>query len=170
MKFKSRNKLISPSVATFLFRFFSTSASFLALNPEDGYTLDRTQEIVDNCSTREEVEEYFDTKRNAIHSSYVADSNSAAASGVSAAELAVWLDMKNDLISQLEDQEDDVYDLGDYDDGSDTGTAGDTVGGTTEGTTEAATESAGESAGDQMSQDSSDIEQTEFDSSDYYDD
>lgn len=60
-----------------------------------GEELDRTAKIADKYTTREEIEGYFDRKRNSIRNSEVSQEE------------------KDSLMSQLQTQEDDVKDLAD---------------------------------------------------------
>lgn len=89
-----------------------TKSAVLAVNANDGRDLDNTQEIADEYRRdREGIEDYFKTKEESIRRDYRIDSNSAAASGVSASELHDWLEERNNLLEQLEGQKEDAKDL-----------------------------------------------------------
>lgn len=168
------------SPLVFYQKFSATSISS-AINSNDGYELDNTQEVVDSHSTSEDLQKYFDDKREAIRSSFNSDSNSAAASGTSASELSDWLDRKNELLELLENQKDDAFDLASYvsssdgssDEGSDGGSDEASDVGSNEAPEEASNEASNGDSSEQSQsfpQNSEEITQTEFDSSDYYDD
>ena len=124
------------------------------VDPLNGNYLDRTLDISLYCKTPEEAKEYFSTKEQSIRNSYREDSNSAAIGGVDARELNNWMDHRNSLLEELAGQKTDVYDDNDFSDDGASNNGGDT----------------GENNSPNVPQDSSEVTQTEFDSSDYYDD
>lgn len=100
-------------------RFYSRSAPLL-VNPNDGRNLDRTADIAEAYrGDRDGEEAYFREKEASIRRDYREDSNSAAAEGESASELHGWQQDRDDLIDQLNEQRDDVFDLGLADSSSD---------------------------------------------------
>ena len=92
-------------------REFSRSIS-VKIEPNNPLELDNSQEIADTFHKNEAgLNNYFETKRNAILDSYREDSNSAAASGIEASELQEWMQRRDELLEQLDDQVDTVFDL-----------------------------------------------------------
>lgn len=139
------------------------------VEPLNGTDVDKTRDIVKYCKNATEVEEYFRTKENSIRSSYRNDSNTGAIEGIPSSELNKWLDYKNELLSYLVSQRNDVYDLGNFsEDGGNTTDSGN-IGNDSSENANSSNEGENNSSNN-FAQDSSDITQTEFDPSDYYDD
>ena len=177
---------------TNLKRSFSTTSILFGIDPKDGLSLDRTQDIADNCKSSKEVKDYFEAKENSIKDSHRIDSNTASPSGmVDVIELDGWLQRKNDLLKELKWQQDDVHDLGDYTESEQSDTeieetaqassnATVTVDQPQKSTpatatnntqhTDVPTGNPNNGSSSTSYQDSSDIVQTEFDPSDYYED
>lgn len=92
-------------------RYFTTSKR-KNVNSKNGRELDRTQHIVDyHNGDKGRIEKYFEEKKHSIVKAYRDDSNSAAATGVSASELNQWLNDHKERLEELEGQKDDVHDL-----------------------------------------------------------
>ena len=92
-------------------RTYSRSTPLL-VNPNDGRNIDRSADIADAYhGDKDGLNTYFTTKESSIRSAYREDTNSAAADGVPASELREWLQDRDDLLDQLRDQRDDVFDL-----------------------------------------------------------
>ena len=166
--------------------------------PKNGTELDSTSEIVDSCANSKEVEKYYETKKESIQNTHRTDSNSAAASGTSSAELTKWLDHKNSLLEKLYFQKDDVYDLGEFSDsqasiiGSDQDSDSDQDPGedspkvsnndtssklsnndtssNVSNNDTSSNVSNNDTSSNSFTQDTTDIVQTDFDPSDYYED
>ena len=84
----------------------------LLVNPNDGRNIDRSADIADAYhGDKDGLNTYFATKESSIRSAYREDTNSAAADGVPASELREWQEHRDDLLGQLSDQRDDVFDL-----------------------------------------------------------
>jgi len=124
------------------------------VDPSNGYSLDRTQDVSLYCTTPEQAREYFSTKEQSIRNTYRQDSNSGAIEGVDARELDNWMNNRDSLLVELVGQKTDVYLDNDF----------------SEDSASSSGESTNENNSPNMPQDSSDVTQTEFDSSDYYDD
>ena len=92
-------------------RTYSRSMPLL-VNPNDGRNIDRSADIADAYhGDKDGLNTYFTTKESSIRSAYREDTNSAAADGVPASELREWQEHRDDLLGQLSDQRDDVFDL-----------------------------------------------------------
>jgi hypothetical protein len=93
----------------------------LSINPSNGRDLDRSSEIAEAFHRdKEGLNNYFKEKEDSIRRDYRQDSNSAAVDGVQASELHSWQVNRDDLLEQLNDQKDDVFDLASvYDSNSD---------------------------------------------------
>lgn len=84
----------------------------LSVNPENGRDLDRSADIADAYhGDKDALETYFRDKKASIRRDYREDTNSAAIDGVKASELHSWQVNRDDLLEQLEEQKDDVFDL-----------------------------------------------------------
>jgi hypothetical protein len=84
----------------------------LSVNANNGRDIDRTSEIADAFhGDKDGLNTYFNEKESSIRRDYREDSNSAAIAGVSASELHTWQVNRDDLLEQLNEQRDDVYDL-----------------------------------------------------------
>lgn len=95
-------------------RVFSTSV-ILRADSSNGSELDNNDSIIgEHGSSSTDFEKYFGEKAQAIGSAYRVDSNSAAISGVSASELENWLQEKNKMLAELNEQREDLYDLHDH--------------------------------------------------------
>lgn len=96
-------------------RKFSVTRPILVADPNDGLQLDNNNDIINQYgSDRDQFDRYFQDKENAIKEQHRTDSNSAAADGVDADELNSWLQAKEELLKGLHDQKDDLLDLHDY--------------------------------------------------------
>ena len=104
----SGRMLFNPTFAI----YFSVGRILLACDPKNGRELDETRDIVNFCNKNEQsIEEYFNTKSESINNDYRHDSNSAAASGIKAAELNKWLIDRDEMLIDLASQKKDVEDL-----------------------------------------------------------
>ena len=97
----------------------------LAINANNGTELDRSADIAETFyKDKEGLNTYFTDKECSIRREYRKDSNSAAVEGVPASELHNWQVSRDDLLEQLKEQKDDVFDLASVsDDSSDDETA-----------------------------------------------
>jgi len=84
----------------------------LAINVNNGTELDRSADIAETFyKDKDGLNTYFTDKESSIRRQYREDSNSAAIEGVPASELHDWQLSRDDLLEQLKDQKDDVFDL-----------------------------------------------------------
>jgi len=84
----------------------------LAVNANNGTELDRSADIAETFyKDKDGLNTYFSDKESSIRREYRQDSNSAAVEGVPASELHNWQLSRDDLLEQLKDQKDDVFDL-----------------------------------------------------------
>lgn len=158
-------------------RGFSSSISLL-VDSNNGRDIDRSAYIADAYhGDRDGLNSYFRDKESSIRRDYREDSNSAAMDGVPASELQSWQDNRDDLLEQLNDQKDDVFDLASVTDGS-SDNDGDSISGNNNasssnnsapspnnGVTDTSDLNAVEPNSSESSyhpQDSSDVEQTDF--------
>ena len=148
----------------------------LAVNPNNGTELDRSADIAERFyKDKDGLNNYFTDKESSIRRDYREDSNSAAVEGVPASELHNWQLSRDDLLEQLKDQKDDVFDLASISDGSsDDETA--SVNNSTSSNINASspgngvTESSNVNDSSNYPQDSSEVVQTDFSSFEPFDD
>ena len=82
------------------------------VNSNDGRNIDRSSEIAEKYhGYREVLKTYFRDKEYSIRRYYREDDNSAAAESVTASGLHSWQENRDDLLDQLSEQIDDVFDL-----------------------------------------------------------
>jgi hypothetical protein len=156
---------------------FSSTAKFLAANPNDGDKEDTTEEILDYCrdnniTARNADREYFTPKETSIREAYRQDSNSAAIDGgdATSSELDAWMSARNRILDELARCRDDVMDLLPDDPSDDEGDGKSSSGPGGPAPSGSGSGSGGGIAISSFTQDTSDIVSTVFDSSDYYDD
>lgn len=167
----------------------------VSVNPENGRDLDRSADIADAYhGDKNALNTYFRDKEASIRRDYREDSNSGAIHGVTASELQSWQENRDDLLEQLEEQKDDVFELAsvsysssESEDNSESEDLSDNEGNsvdenissnnntssTSNGTTETSNVNAVESVSDNSSyhrQDSSDVVQTDYSSFEPFDD
>lgn len=84
----------------------------LSVNANDGRNIDRSADIAEAYhGDKYGLNHYFKDKESSIRRDYREDSNLAAAQGVPASELNSWLKNRDDMLDQLNEQKDDVFDL-----------------------------------------------------------
>jgi len=92
-------------------RVFSSHAPQF-VNANDGRNIDRTADIATEFhKDKEGLNTYFNNKEESIRRDYREDSNSGAVDGVQASELHTWQENRDNLLDDLREQRDDVFDL-----------------------------------------------------------
>ena len=92
-------------------RGFSTKG-VLQVNADNGRNIDRSSDIANKYrGDKDGLDTYFKDKESSVQRDYIQDYESGTADGVSASELESWKDNRDDMLDQLDQQKDDVYDL-----------------------------------------------------------
>jgi len=128
------------------------------VDANNGRNIDRTQDIANEFrGDRAGLETYFRDKESSIERDFLQDSESGVADGVSENELQGWKDNRDDMLEQLQDQKDDVFDLASISDDGQNSANGASDGNSVASNTNGSSYHA---------QDSSDVVQTDFPSFD----
>ncbi len=98
-----------------LVREFSTARVLCVADPQNSLDVDSNADIMSKFGgNRKDFDKYFEDKLRAINEAYRQESNSAAITGISAKELDGWLQVKNDLVDNVNRQKNDLLDLHDH--------------------------------------------------------
>lgn len=157
-----------------------SSQKALQVNSNDGRNIDRSADIANEYrGDRAGLDTYFRDKESSIQRDFLQDTESGAADGVSASELESWKDNRDDLLDQLDQQKDDVFDLAstgvsvsdsDSDSDSNSDNSGDNINGnnnnSVNGTSGGNPVESNSNDSAYHAQDSSDVVQTDFPSFD----
>jgi len=173
-----RNKQIKRQISL-------TNACLAPIDPRNPTTIEGNYELVQkyapNGENTPELDEYFEQKTRAIHEFYREQSNSAAAAGTPAKDMQDFLEDRDYMLKALQDQKEDLYEMDynptnpaqyDFDSNSESASSneGSTVGQANSETVGTSQQNTATSSNEFSYQDSSDVVQTNFDPSDYYDD
>jgi len=167
-----RKYIMSPSCRRYLIKIghirrFNAKHSLKAVDSSNGRSLDNSQEVANAYhNDRAGLEEYSDKKRESIIADHRTDSITGAADGVPASELASWMEERDRLLEEFDWQLEDIKDLADIPLGSESPDATSQI---PSEEAEAPSQNTSEEAeapsqNTSFPQDSSDVQQTDFNS------
>jgi hypothetical protein len=172
-----RNKLIKRQIS-------STNPCFVPIDPTDPTRIESNYELVQeyapNGKNTPELDKYFEDKIKSVNEFYREQSNSAAAAGTPAKDMEKFINERDHMLAALESQKEDLEEM-DYNPTNPAEYDFDSSSESSNSETDSPVEQAGQAgqagqesgetgSNDTSYQDSSDVVQTSFDPSDYYDD